>query len=481
MSQEYYLKIHGHSCLELKVHDTAILFDPWLKGSAYWRSWWNFPEPESLDEVIKSLSNCNKVYIYITHLHWDHFHGPTLRRIYKELPNIRFLISRVPEKRLKNDLLEVLNSDIDIVEINHGSKYKINPKLSLKPFLSGPILTDSAILIQYGNDLILNLNDSKLQNFMMKQIVSSIGNGILKVMLRSHSSANSRVCIRNRDGSEKRNRDKSKNSYSLEFLNISEYLKPEIAIPFASNMCYLHKDSMQYNEFSNTSDQLYNYYLSSKKYPNNKVELVLPGEKLDLNTLEIYKSKSSRDQLFANREQELIKYREKFIDKLNKSERIQDKTLFSEKIIVKYFQNVFSKLPFYVRFFGRGKLAFLDKNNKNSPDFFIVDLYRKKIFFNNSKLEDCHTVIKVSPGVLNNALVNKNLNSLGISKLLEIHTSSVYKYNYFFAFCIWVEIGSIPSSSIKQFIRSLDIWIRRWREILDYIYIVLGIKRLNDF
>ena len=105
MSEEYYLKIHGHSCLELKAQNTAILFDPWLNGSAYWRSWWNFPEPESLDEIIKSLSKCNQIYIYITHLHWDHFHGPTLRKIYKELPNSKFLISRVPEKRLKNDLI----------------------------------------------------------------------------------------------------------------------------------------------------------------------------------------------------------------------------------------------------------------------------------------------------------------------------------------------------------------------------------------
>ena len=64
MSEEYYLKIHGHSCLELKAQNTAILFDPWLNGSAYWRSWWNFPEPESLDEIIKSLSKCNQIYIY---------------------------------------------------------------------------------------------------------------------------------------------------------------------------------------------------------------------------------------------------------------------------------------------------------------------------------------------------------------------------------------------------------------------------------
>ena len=35
------------------------------------------------------------------------------------------------------------------------------------------------------------------------------------------------------------------------------------------------------------------------------------------------------------------------------------------------------------------------------------------------------------PVVLNSSLSQKNLNSLGISKLLDIHTSSAKKYNYF--------------------------------------------------
>ena len=205
--KNYFIKVHGHSCLEFRSNETAIIFDPWLSGSAYWRSWWNFPEPTPINEIIKGISKCNEIFVFITHLHWDHFHGPTLRKLYKEIPNLKFLISRVPEKRLKNDLFEVLNKNIQVFEINHGKKLEINPDLSLKVFLSGPFLTDSAILIQYKNDFILNLNDSKQQKLMAKKIVNSIGDGTLKAMFRSHSSANSRICIKNRDGSKKENND----------------------------------------------------------------------------------------------------------------------------------------------------------------------------------------------------------------------------------------------------------------------------------
>ena len=479
MIEEYFLKIHGHSCLEIRSNKTAILFDPWLNGSAYWRSWWNFPEATSLEKIIKSLSECEQTYIFITHLHWDHFHGPTLRKLYKNIPNLKFLISRVPEKRLKNDLFEVLNKKIPIVEINHAFKFEINSNFSVKPFLSGPILTDSAVLIQNKNDFILNLNDSKPQPLMMNHIISSIGDGNLKVMLRSHSSANSRICIRNRDGSKKENNDKKKDSYSQEFLKAVSFLKPKISIPFASNMCYLHKDSMQYNKHSNTSDQVYQYYLSSKKSIENRVELILPGEILDLNNLKSTINKRSREQLFSSRNQELIKYRKKYLDKLEKSESLQDDCKFSEKIIVNYFKDVFQKLPKLIKFFAKGKIGFVDKNNQTSSNNFIVDLFRKKIIFNQSNLDECHTIIKVSPGVLNSAFAKRNLNSLGISKLLEIHTSSVRRYNYFFILCIWVEIGSFPLYSINQMNRSIDIWVRRWREIISYILIIFKLKKLN--
>ena len=217
IDQDYFIKIHAHSCLEFTSKGNTILFDPWIAGSAYWRSWWNFPEPSSIEKLIEDISNSKQVFIYITHLHWDHFHGPSLRKLYKGIPKIKFLISKVPEKRLKNDLLEVLNKNIDLTEINHNERFEINSELSIKPFLSGPVLTDSAVLIQNKQDFLLNLNDSKQQGLMSKQIISSIKKGDLKVMLRSHSSANSRICIKNRDGSNKINNDKSKEAYTKGF------------------------------------------------------------------------------------------------------------------------------------------------------------------------------------------------------------------------------------------------------------------------
>ena len=477
--KNYFIKVHGHSCLEFRSKNTCIIFDPWLSGSAYWRSWWNFPEPTPIESIIEDISNCNEIFVFITHLHWDHFHGPTLRKLYKKIPNLKFLISRVPERRLKSDLFEVLNKNIQITEINHGEKLKINRDLSLEVFLSGPFLTDSAILIQHKSDFILNINDSKQQKLMAYQILNSIGDGTLKVMLRSHASANSRICVKNIDGSKKENNDKSKEVYSREFLNAALFFKPKVAIPFASNMCYLHKDTFLYNSHSNTSDLLYAYSQASNEYKNINVQLVLPQEALELESLKTTINEDSRSQFFSNREVQLKKYREKFLKKLERTETSQKNVSFSEKIILKYFKFIFSRTPFFITFLARGKIAFCEKNNTQNKNFFIVDIFKKKIYFNKGKIEDCHTIIYVRPGVLNSSLSQKNLNSLGISKLLDIHTSSSKKYNYFFMLCITAEIGSTPFISIKQLLRFFDIWTKRWREIFDYILIILNLEKLS--
>ena len=177
-------------------------------------------------------------------------------------------------------------------------------------------------------------------------------------------------------------------------------------------MCYLHKDSMQYNEHSNTSDLLYKYHLASKEYSPVNLKLVLPGRKLDLNTLYISKKLSSRNQLLSNRKEELIKYRNKYKNLLNMAEDSQDKCQFSEKNVINYFKYIFSKLPIFLRFFCKGKIAFIEKTRKQIPNYFIVDMNRKN-YFNQSKIEDCHTIIRVSPGVLNNALAKKKFKFIG--------------------------------------------------------------------
>ena len=138
-SNNYYLKIHGHSCLEFRAKNTFIIFDPWLSGSAYWRSWWNFPESTNLDSLLDIWSKKDNLFIYITHLHWDHFHGPTIRKIRKRCRNCNFIIPKTPELRLKNDLNSLLGKK-NLYEIGHAKSINLEKGLSILSFQFGPII-----------------------------------------------------------------------------------------------------------------------------------------------------------------------------------------------------------------------------------------------------------------------------------------------------------------------------------------------------
>lgn len=61
--------------------DDKVLCDPWLLDGAYYGSWCHDPptkfEPEEYNDVD---------YIYISNIHPDHFHPPTLRRMDDDIP-----------------------------------------------------------------------------------------------------------------------------------------------------------------------------------------------------------------------------------------------------------------------------------------------------------------------------------------------------------------------------------------------------------
>ena len=187
--------IHGHSCCEIRNDNLSLVCDPWLVGSTYWRSWFNFPKSPDFESLLEIWKKQDLILFYITHLHWDHFHGPTLKKIIKSCPNnYKFLIPRTPEKRLKCDL-ELIVGKHNVVELIHAKKYNFLKNISLLSFQTGPFISDSILSISSSEFSLLNMNDAKVLKLSMSHLLSLIPKP--NYVLRSHSSANDRSCFRN--------------------------------------------------------------------------------------------------------------------------------------------------------------------------------------------------------------------------------------------------------------------------------------------
>ncbi len=475
-NQEPRLFIHGHSCCEIRFRDSALLCDPWLIGSSYWRSWWNFPPQSCLNSLIEEWSQLNSFFVYVTHLHWDHFHGPTLKRIAEKCHNVHFLLPLTPEQRLCKDLRSVVKKR-PVTELIHGRSYQLANWLRVLSFQSGPFFADSALYMDVDGIDILNVNDSKLGSLAVDNLLGRIRRP--KFVLRSHSSANYRACRRKLDGTGYSTQpDKSKEVYSSEFHEFCSKVGASYAIPFASNMAYLHKDTFKYNEGINSSDMTVSY--CQDKYPNSKTIplLLLPGESVSLGSCVVSKSEHNRLLLEKDRIEVLQAYALSKATCLEHQYLEESSATLNRRLVEQYFTKVISACPVFLKWYLNNHIYF-QINSDSSSCFCRIDFMARKVhFFEETPTYRPRDVcFVVHPYVLNDICLHRHFNSLGVSKRLEILVSESNSRDVVFNYLCntWESEGAL---SMRVFfgLRFWAVWLRRWPEILDMIAIFVRLS-----
>lgn len=144
----------GQAGLFIRTRSGSILCDPWF-NPAYFASWCPFPANRHIDpETIGSPD-----YLYISHLHHDHFDPEfLLANVSKEA---QVLLPDYPVNDLERELRDlgfnrfVKTRDLEPVEID-GLRFTI---ISLTSPTDGPI-GDSALVVDDGETRIFNQNDA---------------------------------------------------------------------------------------------------------------------------------------------------------------------------------------------------------------------------------------------------------------------------------------------------------------------------------
>ena len=117
---------YNNSFLKVDVSKTSILCDPWI-GYAKENAWMSYPiHPE---DGIKLIKKSNAKYVYISHLHCDHFSPDTIKFINKN--KTKFIIKKFPDARLKNRLGECGIKDKNIIELESWTKFELSKYMSV--------------------------------------------------------------------------------------------------------------------------------------------------------------------------------------------------------------------------------------------------------------------------------------------------------------------------------------------------------------
>ena len=113
----------NNSFISVKIDKTVIFCDPWI-GQTNDNAWLSFPIYKDGHKVLKNL---RPNFIYISHLHCDHFNPSTLAR-YKN-KDIKIIIKKFNDQRLKKKLFQ--NVFKNTIECDDWKKYKLNRDISI--------------------------------------------------------------------------------------------------------------------------------------------------------------------------------------------------------------------------------------------------------------------------------------------------------------------------------------------------------------
>ena len=471
--RELKLTVLGHSCLYIEMGNIRLLTDPWLIGSCYWRSWWNYPEVDK-----KLLYSLSPTHIYITHLHWDHYHGPTLR--YFEKNNPKILLPKSCTKRMINDMKKFFKFT-DIRELTHGKEYILANDFKITSYQFNPIIIDSALSIEASGIKILNANDSKTFGLSLKQITSKYR--YFDFVFRSHSSATQIPHCINKN--EEFGFQRSPLEYTKEFLAFSSKVNAKYAVPFASSHIYLHKDSIKFNYLYNSPLKVLQE-AEKRNFSDSIIKLMPSGS--------VWSSKTGfniREHFYEDIDKHILDYKEKYKDNLESQYQIEANSKPNIKSFNNYYKKFFNALKFVPSDIRFG-FVFTNREMKSNNEFAIVDMKKYKSFVEKDKFKppqinlimekyELDFILETTVKIFNDCNTKEMYNCWGPSKLLKIHLRNKKKIKKYTLFCKLIDLYENDGLPVWNFFtkRQLFIRLRRWREIFDIIsfFILINIRK----
>lgn len=291
--------------------DTAagsILCDPWV-NPAYFASWFPFPDNSQLDW--ESLGDCD--YLYLSHLHRDHFDAEHLRRFVSKKATV--LLPAFPTSELEDQLralgftsfLRTVTNEVR--PLDGGLNVMIQ---ALTSPTDGPI-GDSSLWIEYDGVRVLNQNDARPADLSTFEALGHVHAHLLQfsgaiwypMVYELPSSAKTAF------GKQKRDRQMDRTVRYIDSLKASH------VFPIAGPPCFLDDELWRFNDIFGDEGNIFpdqqvfiDHYASLGR--SNAV-ILLPGSVSTVTTVDASTTHPVDDvaDFFAKKEEYLRAYQER--------------------------------------------------------------------------------------------------------------------------------------------------------------------------
>ena len=449
--------ILSHAAMLVRSRGTSLITDPWLVGSTYWRSWWNYPKASDAWREVEDLD-----YIAITHMHWDHFHGPSLRQLPR---SATVLIPDVYFTRMKDDIAEF--GFKAVIELAHAKTVTLAPGLDVTSYQYGLAL-DTTLVITDGTTTLMDMNDCKVTGWPLRHILNR--HSTIDFVFRSHSSAAPYpLCVHAEDPDELRYR--GIDDYLREFVDTARLTRVRYAVPFASNHCFLHKETWRFNSTVVSPLDVQRYFDKHKPQGSECVVMV-PGDSWSDQT----GFQLQEQDFFTHREKHLAQYAADVAPILEKTYQREATVRLTFAAFETHFRDVMRSLPRLARLIFKPVVAF-NLSNRPSP-YWVLDFDRRTIYETQDLPENLSFRIDVPEAVLKDCIQKRMFATWTPSKRLAVYLEKGHLRDLFvfLQFVDMHEYGYFPLRKMLRW-RFVSRWAARYREIGQYVALLWRLVR----
>ena len=149
----------GHAGILIRTRGITIVCDPWFEP-AFFASWFVFPRNDRLpDDIMHDV--CNPDFLYVSHLHGDHFDIPFLTERMNK--NTTVILPGFPTRELERNFSKlgfrkfVRTQNAEETEIAEGVRVAVHVETSITDGPGG----DSALVVSDGTSRLVNQNDCR--------------------------------------------------------------------------------------------------------------------------------------------------------------------------------------------------------------------------------------------------------------------------------------------------------------------------------
>ena len=241
----------GHAGILVRTRGITIVCDPWFVP-AFFGSWFVFPRNDQLsDELMHDI--CNPDFLYISHLHGDHFDAAFLAERMNK--NTTVLLPDFPTREMEREFNKLgfkkFERTINATEreIAPGVKISIHIESSITDGPGG----DSAIVISDGDARLVNQNDCRTQD--LDELAKY---GHVDLHWLQFSGAIWYPMVYEMDAAEKAQlaRDKVESQFTRA-LRYVEALNATTVVPSAGPPCFLDDELFHLNVIDGTETSIF--------------------------------------------------------------------------------------------------------------------------------------------------------------------------------------------------------------------------------